>query len=120
MWLCMPTPPPSPQPNFSFPYSASRVLVTLSLVSSLILFSASSMMFHFSGWLLTFLLCHGHHCFVCSGPQSAAGNPCLRTSGCSEACSHSSSWSQGWRTSSGQLAHLHLGHSACSGGGQTR
>ena len=56
-------------PKFSFPYSANWVLVPLSSLYSLMLFSASSMMFHFSGWLLTFLLCHGH-CFVCTGLQS--------------------------------------------------
>ena len=35
--------------------------------------------------------------------------------GFSEACSHSSSWLHG--TSSGQLVHLHFGHSACSRNG---
>lgn len=44
-------------------------------------------------------------------------NPCLRTCGFSETCSHGFCWLPGWRASSVQMAHLHLAHSSSSGHG---
>ena len=44
-------------------------------------------------------------------------NPCLRTCGFSETCSHGFCWLPGWGASSVQMAHLHLAHSSSSGHG---
>lgn len=67
----------------------------------------------FSGWLLTFLMCHGHS-FFCLGPPSAKEPHTLEHVLLVKLAAVVSPSPWGYRPSLGRLVHLHLGHHAGS------